>query len=421
MTKIDTFKSKPVIEFFPLASTVKTIVSCLPLVLFFLIATTVDAQETATDNLPLGIVAEQPADGQFVETEMGFMVPYTATIPGTDVEFEMVPIPGGTFHIGSPEEEDERRDDEGPQVCIQVEPFWMGKYEVTWGEFNHYMALHDHFKKFQSQGIREITEEREIDAITAPSSLYDPSFTYDAGDGLRQPAATMTQYSAMQYTKWLSILTDDFYRLPGEAEWEYACRAGTTTAYSFGDDPSELVDYAWYDENSDYERHDVGLKKPNPWGLYDMHGNVSEWVLDQYDEAGYTHLDPEKDYSAMDSIRWPTDPDPYVVRGGSWELYEEDLRSAARLATDNTDWKAEDPNVPKSPWWFTTEPSTGVGFRIIRPLNPPESRAEKERFWNAFAERDQRAIRFRIESEGKGAKGYVDAALPEAIEQLKDR
>ncbi|MGI9515581.1 MAG: formylglycine-generating enzyme family protein, partial [Pirellulaceae bacterium] len=268
---------------------------------------------------------------------------------------------------------------------------------------------------------REITEEREIDAITAPSSLYDPSFTYDAGDGLRQPAATMTQYSAMQYTKWLSILTGDFYRLPGEAEWEYACRAGTTTAYSFGDDPSLLGDYAWYDENSDYERHDVGLKKPNPWGLYDMHGNVSEWVLDQYDEEGYSHLDPEKDYAAMESIRWPTDPDPYVVRGGSWELYEEDLRSAARLATNNADWKAEDPNVPKSPWWFTTEPSTGVGFRIIRPLDPPASRAEQERFWNAFAERDLRAIKFRVESEGKGARGYVDLELLEAIEQLKDR
>ncbi|MGI9516679.1 MAG: formylglycine-generating enzyme family protein, partial [Pirellulaceae bacterium] len=253
----------------------KISVICLLIVIGCWQSVPAGAQETATDTLPQGIVSEQPAEGFFVETEQGFMVPYKATIPGTDVEFEMVPVPGGTFHIGSPDDEAERRDDEGPQVCIRVEPFWMGKYEVTWAEFNHYMALHDYFKSFQFSGIREITEEREIDAITAPSSLYDPSFTYDAGDGLRQPAATMTQYSAMQYTKWLSILTGDFYRLPGEAEWEYACRAGTTTAYSFGDDPSLLGDYAWYDDNSDYERHDVGLKKPNPWGLYDMHGNVS--------------------------------------------------------------------------------------------------------------------------------------------------
>ena len=372
-------------------------------------------------ELPAGVSRERPAEGPVVEVDGLFMVSYVATIPGTDIQFEMVPVPGGKFFLGSPADEPGRNDDEGPRIEIHVEPFWMGKYEVTWSEYQQYMALHDYFKEFQSQGIREVTEQRKVDAITAPSSLYDPSFTYDAGDDPRQPAATMTQYAAMQYTKWLSILSGQFYRLPGEAEWEYACRGGTTTPWSFGADAETIEEYAWLDDNADYERHDVGEKKPNPFGLYDMHGNVAEWVLDQYNESGYVHLESGQMYTAVDAINWPTDPDPYVVRGGSWELTADELRSAARLASNNEEWKQDDPNVPRSPWWFTTEPSTGVGFRLLRPWAAPETREEREKFWNARSRKDQYAIRFRIESEGRGAQGLVDDDLPAAIEELKKK
>ena len=405
----------------------KTVIALL--VLFSCLVSNAIAQQSTTESATAktetatvkGIVSQEPAEGFFVKVDNGFMVPYTETIPGTDIQFEMVPIPGGTFNLGSPEDEEDRSEDEGPVACIEVKPFWMGKHEVTWGEYKQYMELHDQFKAFKEQGIREVTEENEVDAITAPSSLYDPSFTYEAGDGMNQPAATMTQYSAKQYTKWLSILLDDFYRLPGEAEWEYACRAGTTTAYYFGNDADELVEHAWYDENADYERHDVGELKPNPWGLHDMYGNVAEWVLDQYDENGYVHLEGADKHSATDAIFWPTEADPYVVRGGSFELYSEDLRSASRLASNNDDWKAEDPNIPKSPWWFTTEPATGVGFRLMRPLDTPASREDKEQYWSPRSKRDTMAIKFRLESDGKGAKGIVDKDLPAAIKKLEDQ
>ena len=153
-----------------------------------------------------GLQADRPESGRFVEVDGKFMVPYRTTIPGTDVSFEMVPISGGTFTMGSPESEADRSADEGPMVTIKVEPFWMGKHEVTWEEYERYMSLDEAFKNLHRKGIRKITEENEIDGVTAPSELYDPDFTYDAGEGPRQPAATMTQFAAKQYTKWLSLI-----------------------------------------------------------------------------------------------------------------------------------------------------------------------------------------------------------------------
>jgi formylglycine-generating enzyme required for sulfatase activity len=162
--------------------------------------------------------------------------------------------------------------------------------------------------------------------------------------------------------------------LPTEAEWEYACRAGTTTAYSFGDDPDQLEDYAWFFDNTDDGYEKVGEKAPNPWGLYDMHGNVAEWVLDQYDEAGYESLATAN----QDPLAIPMTLYPRVVRGGGWDQFPEDCRSAAREAS-NEEWKKQDPQIPKSIWYHTD--AQHVGFRVVRPFIVP-SDDEKASRWD---------------------------------------
>jgi sulfatase modifying factor 1 len=365
---------------------------------------------------PLGLIQKQPTQGRFVETDKGFMIPYKATIPGSEVVVEMVPIPGGTFVLGSPATEPERNSDEGPQIEVKVSPFWMSKFETTWEQYQRYMELQDVFRQFQSQSIRVITPDNQIDAVTAPSILYDADTVYESGDDPRQPAVMMTQYAAKQYTKWLSALTGEFYRLPSEAEWEYACRANSKTAYYFGDDPEQLDQHAWFEENSESRTHRVGQKEPNGWGLYDMHGNVAEWVLDAYTARGY---DGQRTGNALESIRWPTAAFPRVVRGGSFELDAASCRSAARLGSDDEEWKDEDPNLPASPWWYTTSPTTGIGFRIVRPLIQPESRVDKEKFWQADVDEIREDVTYRLEEAGNGAIGLVDPQLPQAIESLK--
>ena len=362
-----------------------------------------------------GLVQNQPASGRFVKTERGFMVPYTATIPGTEATFEMQPIPGGKFKLGSPAAEADRKEDEGPQIEIEVEPFWMGTYEVTWAEYKQYMKMHDLFKKLSQARLHAVTEENKAYVVTAPSNLYDPTFTFQFGEDPRQPAITMSQFAAKQYTKWLSGISGVFYRLPSEAEWEYACRAGTTAAYSFGDDADQLDDYAWFMDNSEESTHKVGEKKPNPWGLFDVHGNVAEWVLDEYTEKGYEKLAGKN--KAGDAVQWPTKLFPRTIRGGGWDDDAAGCRSAARRGTDDDEYREEDPNFPKSPWWFTSGHGLAVGMRIIRPLHPPAEN-DRAKFWEADIDQIREDTNQRIDQEGRGARGVASPELPAAIKKL---
>jgi formylglycine-generating enzyme required for sulfatase activity len=265
--------------------------------------------------------------------------------------------------MGSPEDEPDRDEDEGPQFEAEVGPFWMGKCEVTWDEYDTWcLKLDVQRRKLNrdAQGEQPTNWDMLVDALARPTNAYS-DMTFGMGhDGY--PAICMTQYAAKMYCKWLTANTGRYYRLPTEAEWEYACRAGTTTAYSFGDDLDELDDYGWYFDNSDDQYQEVGEKKPNPWGLHDMHGNVAEWVLDKYTPEGY------KEYAGKpqkNPLRSPTTLYPRCVRGGSWDDDPDMLRSAARRGSDK-DWKMQDPQIPQSIWYHTD--ANFVGFRVVRPL-----------------------------------------------------
>ena len=380
-----------------------------------------------SDNI--GLVKTKPSTGIAVKTDSGYMVAYTAQIPGTEVAFEMVPIPGGEFLLGTRDSEAERREDEGPQVKIRVEPFWMAKHEITWAEYHVYMSLYNAFKQINE--LRSNTEDAksyaavkayldqeslDVDGVTAPTPLYDPDAAYAAGEEPNQPAVTMTQFAAKQYTQWISGISGLQYRLPSEVEWEYAARAGTTTAYWFGDDPEKLVEYGWFDDNADFETHPVGSLPANPWGLHDMHGNAAEWVLDGYLPEQYKEWQ-NKTVKSTEAIAWPKRRYPRVIRGGSWLDDAASCRSGARQPSEDADWAIADPNLPVSPWWFTEEPSSGIGFRIVRPLKPM-SQEQLAKVWKADIEGLKRDVDQRL-VEGRGTESSADPRLPAAIQDLQ--
>ena len=361
-----------------------------------------------------GVSDTRPEKGRFVEIETGYMVPYQVTIPGTEVSFWMEPVPGGEFLMGSPESEKSREESEGPQRKISVDPFWMARCEVTWAEYRRFMSLYSSFKSFEQQGLRKVNDENQVDAITAPTMLYEPEFTFEYGEDDELPAVTITQYSAKQYSKWMSAITECQFRIPTEAEWEYACRAGATTAYSFGDDPGLLPEYAWFKGNTEESgTRKVGQKKPNSWGLFDMHGNVAEWVLDSLEPYKVS----EEPLNATANWVSSEELDPRIVRGGSWEFPAGQCRCASRLGSDSEAWREYDPNLPKSPWWFTTDPARGVGFRLVRPL-ATVPRDAMEEFWRIDNEATEYDVTDRL-SEGRGVRGLVDKDLPEAIKSLQ--
>jgi formylglycine-generating enzyme required for sulfatase activity len=188
----------------------------------------------------------------------------------------MVFIPPGTFRMGSPTNEVERSDNESPQTAVTISRgFWMGKYEVTQGEYRAAIGFN-------------------------PSFFKPPGYTADTN----RPVEQVSWFNATNYCGLLTqqeraadrIPTNCVYRLPTEAEWEYACRGWTSTRFSYGDDPAytNLTNYGWCSDNSDVQTHPVGQKLPNPWGLYDMHGNVGEWCQDWFGAyPGGIRVDPQ--------------------------------------------------------------------------------------------------------------------------------
>ena len=287
---------------------------------------------------------------------------YSENLLGTNLKFNMIPIDGNQFKMGSSSKEKGRKNDEGPTINVLIDDFWISDLEITWDLFE--LFLNREIDKFKPAS-RKI--KLDIDAITGATAPY---VNYNKKD---YPVINVTQYAASQFCKWLTAKTGNYYRLPTEAEWEYACRAGESGTFSFGNNARKMDDYGWFKKNSEGKIQRGKLKKPNAFGLYDMHGNVAEWVLDSYDAKTYIIWGN----GIENPVRKKKGIYPRVVRGGSFKDDINDLRSAARNHSTPS-WKQRDPQIPKSLWWHTD--ATHVGFRIVRPRDEPKM-DELDKMW----------------------------------------
>jgi formylglycine-generating enzyme required for sulfatase activity len=253
-----------------------------------------------------GTLGEKASTGGSANTGSGDRQP--GKVITNFIGMKLVWIPPGTFQMGS----DDGESDEKPMHTVKISKgYFMGVYEVTQEQYQKVLGSN-------------------------PSAFK----------GSILPVETVTWDEAVEFCKKLSELEKGkTYRLPTEAEWEYACRAGTTTKFSFGDDESQLGDYAWYDGNSDSKTHPVGEKKPNAWGLYDMHGNVWEWCQDWYEKDWYSKGPAENPLN--ESYR---DKNSRVIRGGSWLISEGGCRVAVR------------------DYYAPTARGTYIGFRVVLDL-----------------------------------------------------
>lgn len=287
---------------------------------------------------------------------------YLETIEGSKLQIQMIYLLGGEFQMGSSPKKRGSKNDEHPNHRVFLSPFWIASYETTWEVYELFLNKVNQARKDGRGGV-----DLNIDGV---SSATMPYVNYNQ-DGF--PAINITQYAASQFCKWLTAKTGNYYRLPTEAEWEYACRSGSGDAFSFGDKSNNIDKYAWHKDNSGGVLQKVGLKNPNLYGIYDMHGNAAEWVLDSYDPTAYI----ERSMIVKNPIVLHKDLYPRVVRGGSYKDSAHMLRSSSR-GFSSPSWKKRDPQVPKSLWWHTD--AKHVGFRIVRPLQGPDKK-HLNKYW----------------------------------------
>ena len=337
------------------------------------------------------------------------MIPYSFKIDGKESEITMVPVPGGTINRIVKNKEGKTR-----KIAIQVEPFWIAKTETTWGQFRPFMELVYVFLEFEESKIRLVTEDNKPDAVSAPSGVFEPEWRFETcGADTDHPAASMTQFSAKQYTKYISKLSGELYRLPSAAEWEYACRASSMpSSADINLDPKRI----WHDANSADQRIKVGETFPNAWGIYGMQGNVAEWVLDQQ------YFDFKKinsnSISSLDAVAWPAERFGRLAMGGS---FIDDLKQCApsSFKISDKEWWEDGGMIPESPNWLASEEMHAIGFRVIRPIHSNVSNDLKARYWEVDTEELKKALIDRVVFNGCGAIGIVDKDLPKAIEKLK--
>ncbi|MEZ5300892.1 MAG: SUMF1/EgtB/PvdO family nonheme iron enzyme [Verrucomicrobiales bacterium] len=337
------------------------------------------AAGVASDNIKLVEAIRALVLETSTEKSEAEMKEYNGKIPSTGATFAMVPIPSGRFLMGSPPDEPNRREDEGPQREVEVAPFWMGKFEVTWDLYLGFCEGFDRRYAITGKPTLHLPDAALADFVSGPTELHPTSI----GTGQRA-ASGISHHAASKFCQWLSATTGHYYRLPTEAEWEYACRAGTATPYSFGGDPKRLSAFAvFWDIETVAGSRNVGCKKPNPWGLFDMHGNVSEWCLDQYFAGRYK---ADRDSIPARALY------PRAYRGGSWDDDPEDLRSARRFAS-RAELNRSDPRSPKSIW--INADGSHIGFRLVRPLQTPSAKT-MDALWNSGAVSESKAVNAKV-------------------------
>ena len=316
---------------------------------------------------------------------------FAEQIPGTSVSFNMVAISGGTFEMGSKENEPFRKKDEGPVRDVTVSSFFMAETEVTWDMYwafysetmsegrtppSTVIAANERTKQTIFEHINKKTNNFagiEVDAISGPTPPF--GFPDQGWGGTDRPAIMMTHYAAEMFCVWLSQKTGKLYRLPTEAEWEYAARGGTQTPYFFDGDPKKfsgkgflgkifgadttsISTYIFYEKNSRNKTGEPARIGKNPFGLKNMLGNVLEYCSDWYAPDAYSQTAAQ-----VTNPKGPQTGTEHVVRGGNYLSKPEDLRSAARFATQHEQWMKTDPQMPKSIWWYSD--IKGIGFRVV--------------------------------------------------------
>jgi formylglycine-generating enzyme required for sulfatase activity len=300
---------------------------------------------------------------------------YTETVTtkdGEKISFEMVLIPGGSFMMGSPADEAGRLDHEGPQHRVRLEAFYLCPKETTIKFFMAYYretvtAKRDFFAVAEDKKNKE-KSNADVDVITGPTPVYgDMTMGYED----THPAIGITWHNAMTFCRWLSKKTGKKYHLPTEAEWEYACRAGNTNVYSSGDDPKKLSDFVWYEDTADTETNAVGSKKPNAWGMYDMLGNVREWVHDFYSSTAYKEAAKK---SLTVNPKGPKIGEIHVARGGDYSCSVDKVRCATRSFEEEW-WRSGDPQIPKSIWWLPE--MDFIGFRVACSIEKDSKKSQK--------------------------------------------